>query len=62
MTNTGAAPVTLTSYKMDDNTFDLNVAVPMVGVTSIAPGESVVSVEGKYPAVTPELDPLNPSP
>ena len=47
---------------MDDNTFDLNVAVPMVGVTSIAPGESVVSVEGKYPAVTPELDPLNPYP
>jgi hypothetical protein len=59
VTNTGAAPITLTGCRMDGRTVDLNVALPMVGVTSTAVGGSVVYVKGKFPAVTLELDPLN---
>lgn len=52
LTNYGLAPVSLTGYRMDDNSFIFNPnSVPLTGVASIAPGESVVFVE----AVT--LDP-----
>jgi hypothetical protein len=52
LTNTGSSVVSLTGYKMDDNSFLIANAVPMVGVTSIAPGESVLFVEGNAATVT----------
>ena len=45
LTNTGASAVNVTGYKMDDNSFLFANAVPMAGVSSIAPGESAVFIE-----------------
>jgi len=47
LTNTGASAVDITGWKMDDNSHTFNPnAVALRGVTSIAPGQSVVFVEG----------------
>ena len=46
LTNTGAAAVDITNWKMDDNSHAIASAVALRGVTSIAPGQSVVFVEG----------------
>ena len=46
VTNTGTSAVTLTGYKMDDSSNALATAVALNGVASIAPGESVVFLEG----------------
>lgn len=46
LTNTGAAAQDITSWKMDDNSHAFANAVALRGVTSIAPGHSVVFVEG----------------
>jgi uncharacterized protein YjiK len=46
LTNIGTTAADLTGFKMDDDTGGAGAAVPMVGITSIAPGESVVFVEG----------------
>jgi hypothetical protein len=45
LTNRGASPLTLSGWRMDDNSNAFASAVPMLGVTSIAPGESVVFLE-----------------
>jgi hypothetical protein len=45
LTNTGASAVNITGFKMDDNSFLFANAVPMSGVSSIAPGESAVFME-----------------
>jgi hypothetical protein len=45
LTNTGAAAVDITGWKMDDNSNAFATAVAIRGVTSIAPGQSVVFVE-----------------
>lgn len=46
LTNTGAAAVNITGWKMDDNSHAFAVAVALRGVTSIAPGQSAVFAEG----------------
>jgi hypothetical protein len=45
LTNTGAA-VDISGWRMDDNSHTFASAVGLRGVTSIAPGQSVVFVEG----------------
>lgn len=46
LTNTGSSVVDLNGYTMDDSSFAVGSSVPMAGVVSIAPGESVLFVEG----------------
>ena len=46
VTNTGAAPVDVTGWKMDDNSNAFASAVPLRGVTIIPPGASAVFFEG----------------
>jgi len=46
LTNTGASAVDLTGYKMDDDSNAFANAVSLYGVTSVAPGESVIFIEG----------------
>jgi hypothetical protein len=46
LTNTGASVQDITGWKMDDNSHSPAAAVALRGVTSIAPGQSVVFVEG----------------
>ena len=43
--NTGASAVDITGWKMDDNSDAFSKAVPLTGVTSIAPGQLVVLIE-----------------
>lgn len=45
VTNIGATAISTTGWKMDDNSNLFNVAVPLNGVPSIAPGESVIFIE-----------------
>ena len=45
LTNTGAAAVDIANWKIDDNSHAIATAVPSSGVTSIAPGQSVVFAE-----------------
>ncbi len=45
LTNYGDTVADITGYKMDDNSFRFAVSVPLNGVTSIAPGESVIFLE-----------------
>jgi hypothetical protein len=46
VTNYGDTPADITGFNMDDNSFASGSAVLLNGVTTIAPGESVVFVEG----------------
>lgn len=52
LTNTGSSAVTVTGYKMDDNSFNTANAVSLSGVTTIAAGESVIFVEGTSSTAT----------
>jgi hypothetical protein len=45
LTNTGSAAQDITGWAMDDNSHTFGLAVPLRGVTSIAPGQSVVFIE-----------------
>jgi uncharacterized protein YjiK len=45
VTNTTAHPVDLTGWKMDDNSASFAAAVPLIGITTVAPGESVIFIE-----------------
>lgn len=45
VTNYGDAVADITGYKMDDNSFSFATSVVLNGVTSIAPGESVIFLE-----------------
>ena len=45
VTNAGARPVDLTGWRMDDNSNAFASGLPLNGVTSIAPGESVIFIE-----------------
>lgn len=49
ITNTGVAPVTLTGWRVDDSSASFAAALPLNGVTSIAPGESVIFLESADP-------------
>ncbi|MEO1498636.1 MAG: lamin tail domain-containing protein [Planctomycetota bacterium] len=42
LTNFGSAPVDITGWSFDDESADIADAAPLVGVSTIAPGESVV--------------------
>ncbi len=46
ITNTGSSTVNLSGYKMDDNSNTFGSAVALNGVSSLAPGESAVFIEG----------------
>jgi len=46
LTNTGAAAVDITGWRMDDNSNSFASSVALRGVTSIAPGQSVIFAEG----------------
>ena len=52
VTNTGASAVNLTGWKVDDNSNAFASAVVLNGVTSIAPGESVIFIETANLAAT----------
>jgi hypothetical protein len=45
LTNTGASAVTITNWRMDDNSNSFASSVPLTGITSIAAGESVIFTE-----------------
>jgi hypothetical protein len=45
LTNTGAAAVDITGWKIDDGSNLFSAALPLTNVTSIAPGQSVVFME-----------------
>ncbi len=49
VTNTGVAPVTLTGWRVDDSSASFAAALTLNGVTSIAPGESVIFLESADP-------------
>jgi uncharacterized protein YjiK len=46
VTNKGTAAVDLTGYKVDDDSNNFASAIALSGISSIAPGESVVFIEG----------------
>ncbi|MBJ7471428.1 MAG: lamin tail domain-containing protein, partial [Solirubrobacteraceae bacterium] len=46
VTNVGAAAVNLTGYKVDDSSAAFGSALALNGISSIAPGESVIFIEG----------------
>jgi Lamin Tail Domain/PEP-CTERM motif len=50
LTNTGAAPLTITGDKMDDSSNTFGLSVDLLGVAMIAPGESAVFIESTAPA------------
>jgi hypothetical protein len=52
LTNNGTSAVEITGWKFDDNSNSTASAVALNGVTSIAPGESVVFLESSTPATT----------
>ena len=52
VTNAGTTPVDITGWKMDDNSNSFDLAVTLNGVTSIAPGQSVVFIEGDAAVVS----------
>lgn len=45
LTNTGTTAVDITGWKVDDNSNSFAAALPLTGITSIAPGESVIFLE-----------------
>lgn len=49
MTNYGATAVDLTGWRMDDNSQSFAGAVALNGITSIAPGETVIFIESSTP-------------
>lgn len=51
LTNTGAAAVTLTGWKMDDDSASFASAAALSGITSIAAGESVICLSTGSDAV-----------
>jgi uncharacterized protein YjiK/2',3'-cyclic-nucleotide 2'-phosphodiesterase (5'-nucleotidase family) len=52
VTNTGARAVDISGWKMDDSSESPAAALSLTGVTSIAPGESVIFLETATPVTT----------
>ena len=50
VTNTKATAVDITGWKMDDSSGSFAASVALNGITSIAPGESVIFIESSSPA------------
>lgn len=46
LTNFGDAPANLANHRVDDNSYLIANSLPLNGITSIAPGESVIFIEG----------------
>ena len=55
VTNIGAEPVDITGWKVDDSSESPAAAVSLNGITSIAPGESVIFIETDDLAATAAL-------
>ena len=51
LTNAGSSPVDLTGWRMDDDSYSFAAGAPLRGVTSIAPGQSVIFLEGAVTSV-----------
>jgi hypothetical protein len=51
LTNTTASPVDISGWKMDDNSNSFAVSVALNGVTTIAPGESVIFLESSSASI-----------
>ena len=45
ITNYGSSAISMSGWKMDDNSFDITKAVALNGITSIGAGESVIFIE-----------------
>lgn len=56
LTNFGTTEIDLNGWKMDDNSFDYNVAVALNGISTIKSGESVIFLEVKSKGGNPEVD------
>ena len=52
VTNVGDAAVNISGYKVDDSSYASAAALALNGITSIAPGESVIFLEGTSTTVT----------
>ena len=52
VTNVGDAAVNISGYKVDDSSYAFGTALALNGITNIAPGESVVFLEGSSTTVT----------
>ncbi len=52
VTNTGAAAVSISGWKVDDSSNSFAASLTLNGITSIAPGESVIFMESATPATT----------
>lgn len=50
VTNLGTVAIPLTGWKVDDSSASVAAALPLNGITSIAPGESVIFIETADPA------------
>ncbi len=51
LTNTGPSAVAITGWRMDDSSNNPALAVALQGITSIAPGESVIFLESSNAAI-----------
>ncbi len=51
LTNTGTSSVNITGWKVDDNSNSFATAVPLAGISTIAPGESVIFIESANAAI-----------
>jgi hypothetical protein len=49
LTNTGSAAVSISGWKFDDSSSSFAVAAALTGISSIAPGESVIFLETNSP-------------
>ncbi|MCY2975425.1 MAG: lamin tail domain-containing protein [Planctomycetota bacterium] len=49
LTNFGATAIDITSYRVDDNSASFALSLPLTGITTIAPNESVVFMETNAP-------------
>lgn len=55
VTNIGSTTVNVGGYRMDDSSFSFGASVALNGVSSIAPGESVLFIESAAGAQIPDL-------
>lgn len=51
LTNGTASPITVTGWRIDDNSNSFASSVPLAGITTIAPGESVIYVESSVATI-----------
>lgn len=49
LTNLGASPINISGYRFDDNSNSFAASQPLLGITVINPGESVIFIESATP-------------